>query len=229
MPRQFAAHREIRLPGRQPIADELYEFLRLEIVSGRLEPGERLVEERVARLASVSRTPVREALHKLQLTGLAEASERGMSVAMLSSDQLLDMLAVRENLEGMAAGLAAVRRQAGEIDLLRHVLEEMQTATEAPDLNSLVRITRNFHQVIWQLARNQYLTGLLTSLASRISAVQTTTLAVAGRPQASMVEHAGIAKAIEEQDAEQAEKLTRLHYRHTATAILTMRVSTTAP
>src|ERR1051326_8637601 len=105
-----SSSRSISLPGKRSRADELYDHLRAAIVQGTLEPNTRLVELALAREAGISRTPVREALHRLEVDGLVRTSSRGMVVVDFSEDELVELCVAREGIESMVARLAAAAR-----------------------------------------------------------------------------------------------------------------------
>ena len=110
----------VKLPGARSRADELYDWLRAAIISGDL-PSERLVETAIADLASVSRTPVREALHRLEVDGLVNDGGGGLEVNGFSLDELCRPLRRTGDLEGMATELAATARSALELETLRRI------------------------------------------------------------------------------------------------------------
>lgn len=219
---------EIRLPGRRPRAQELYEALRNAILRGELEPGERLVEETIAGLASVSRTPVREALRKLEVDGLVRESGRGMVVVDFSYDDLAELCAVRETLEGLACRLAAVSRSELELAALRRIMEDIRAATARADVSRLVVLNNAFHETVWQAARNRYLAHQLRTLRGLIERLQTTTLRVPERRREAMLEHEAILDAIERGDADSAERLARDHMRKAMALRLALRRMATA-
>jgi len=213
----------IELPDSGSRADQLYAYLRRAIHEGELRPNERLVETAIAELAGVSRTPVREALHKLQVDGLVTVTGRGFVVGAISNDELLELCAVRETLEGMSAGLAARSRTEMDLIALRHVAEEFRNAAARGDVPDLVRFNNAFHEVVWQAARNRYLARQLRSLRGQIERLQPTTLAVAERQRIATTEHAAIVAAIEEQDVDRAERVTRNHFQGAMALRLAMR------
>ena len=201
----------IQLPQAGSRAEQLYAYLRRAIHEGDLRPNERLVEAEIAELAGVSRTPVREALHKLQVDGLVTVTGRGFVVGTVSTDELVELCAVRETLEGMAAGLAARSRTEMDLIALRHVAEEFRSAAARGDVPDLVRLNHAFHDVIWQAARNRYLARQLQALRGQIERLQPTTLADPQRQGIANAEHQAIVAAIEEHDVDGAERATRDH------------------
>ncbi|WP_052890276.1 GntR family transcriptional regulator [Thermogemmatispora carboxidivorans] len=203
----------IQLPGERSRAQELYEFLRNAILDGTLEPNERLVEESIAALASVSRTPVREALRKLEADNLVRDTGQGIVVGTTSPEELEELCAVRETLEGMASRLAARLRSELEVASLRRILEEYREATQQRDVERLVVLNHAFHEAIWQAARNRYLFRELTNLRDLIERLQKTTLDRPERQRAALPEHEALFEAIVRQDEDEAERLARLHFR----------------
>lgn len=208
----------ISLPGRGPRADEVYRYLRAAILRGELEPSERLVEQAIAERAQVSRTPVREALHRLEEDGLVRSGSRGVAVVELSDDELYELCVVREGMEGLAARLAAAARTELAIASLRHILDETRAAIDAGDVGRLVDLNHAFHETVWRAARNRYLANELALLRSLIERLQATTLSVPDRQVEALAEHERLVQALDDGDAAAAEAITRRHFQ-TAMAI----------
>jgi DNA-binding GntR family transcriptional regulator len=207
----------VQLPQQRSRANELYDWLRDAIVSGKLQPHERLVETTVAQLASVSRTPVREALHRLEVDGFVREGDGGMEVCGFSLDELSDLCAVRETLEGMAARLAAGSHSEMEIATLRQLVsEEERLLDEKGDQVVLARVELNhsFHDVLWRTSRNRYLADTLHHLRSLIERMQDTTLRYRDRIHEAVEEHKQIVDALERRDGDAAEERARRHLRH---------------
>jgi DNA-binding GntR family transcriptional regulator len=205
--------RRVHLPGKQSRAHEVYEHLRTQIMAGDLEPGTRLVEEQIAEHTSVSRTPVREALRRLEADGLVRITARGVIVAEQTVDQLADICAVRETLEGMASRLAALSRSELDLITLEQLIEESELAAAQGDIARFVALNISFHDTIWQAARNHYLLDQLRTLRSRIHQLQDTTLASEKRFAEALVEHRQMLDALTRQDAGTAGRITEEHVR----------------
>jgi DNA-binding GntR family transcriptional regulator len=213
------------LPGHRSRAQELYNWLRAAILSGELQPHERLVETTIAELASVSRTPVREALHRLEVDGLiGEGANGGLEVIGFSLDELADLCAVRETLEGMAAELAAVSRSEMEIATLRSIVGAEEEAVGAANLpiEQLIEMNHTFHETLWRASRNRYLADELRHLRSLIERLQETTLRSADRLEQAVAEHKAIVDALAERDSARAGELTRRHFRNAMAKRLAM-------
>jgi DNA-binding GntR family transcriptional regulator len=193
-------------------ADFVYDSLRDAIWEGRIGRGERVREEEIARSLGVSRTPVREALQRLQRRGLlVNGLGRGLIVAELSKREVIELYAMREILEGSAARFAAQRAMRPEIDILDRLQRDL---AEAPDdALLLVKLNRRFHQAIYDAAHNQYLTQTLDTLHDSMALLHSTTFRAPNRRRESDEEHRRIVSAIERHDADAAEAIAREHIR----------------
>ena len=213
----------IDLPGEKSRAQELYAYLRGAIVSGELQPGERLVENRIAQLAAVSRTPVREALHRLEVDGLVRESDRGLEVCEFSLDEMADLCAVRETLEGMAASLAAISRSETDVVMLRRILEaDVRAVAEHSDAAVQVRLNHSFHETIWNASRNRHLTGELRTLRELIERMQDTTLRFPARQAEALKNTARSSTPSPGATPAGAEAAARQHFQNAMIARLTM-------
>ena len=190
-----------------------YERLLRAIEEGELVPGSRLREAELAERFQISRTPVREALGRLEAQGLvAHEPHRGASVAQLDYGQVSELYDMREVLEGTAARLAAVHASVVETE----ILEEMVARDRAllGDAPALARTNRLFHRQIHGAARNRFLQGTLETM--RLSLVLlpgATTLSAPDRAAESLAEHTAIVAAIRAHDGDAAEAAARAHLR----------------
>jgi DNA-binding GntR family transcriptional regulator len=201
--------------GAVTTADAAYQALRQSILRGDLAAGERLRSDALAGELKVSRTPVREALRKLEAEGLVERSGSGLIVREFSEKDLTELFYVREALEGMAARLAAENATPSEIGEIRELLDDMDAVRLRGDVVALRPLTGEFHQLICRTAHNDRLLQSLKSLLEHVRQMQTSTLYVEGRPAEALKEHRELLQAIEARDADRAEKLARTHRRKT--------------
>lgn len=191
-------------------AEFVYESLREAISDGRIAAGERVREEEVARNLGVSRTPVREALQRLQQRGLLVlGAGRGLVVARLSQQQIVELYAMRQILEGSAARFAATHATPAEIAVLYQLQEELK-ATEGDALLH-TNLNRQFHQAIYEAAHNRYLLQTLDSLLDSFALLRNTTFRLPHRQRNSDEERRRIIAAIEKRDPDLAEKEAREH------------------
>jgi DNA-binding GntR family transcriptional regulator len=191
-------------------AEFVYESLRDAISDGRVAPGERVREEEVARNLGVSRTPVREALQRLQQRGLLVlGTGRGLVVAQLSQQQIIELYAMRQILEGSAARFAATHATPAEIEILYQLQEELKAAEGDALLHA--NLNRQFHQAIYEAAHNRYLMQTLESLHDSFALLRSTTFRLPHRQRDSNEERGRIIAAIEKHDPDLAEKEAREH------------------
>jgi DNA-binding GntR family transcriptional regulator len=193
-------------------ADFVFETLRDAIWDGRIARGVRIREEEIARHLGVSRTPVREALQRLQQRGLlVVGAGRGLVVAELTHLQVVELYGMREILEGSAARFAAQHASDTEIEILHRLQRELRQVKT--DAMALVMLNRQFHQAIYHAAHNQYLMQALESLHDSLALLNHTTFRMPKRKE-SDEEHRKIVLAIERRDPDQAEQAARAHIRN---------------
>ncbi len=189
--------------------DLAYQFIVEGIQSGRLGPGTRLREIELAQTIGLSRTPLREALSRLQREGLAvNDPARGLIVTELSHSMTSELYIMREVLEGTAARLAARHASDVEIDFLREINQRDALLT-APE--ELAANNRLFHSTLYRCAHNHYLVKTLKSLQESMMLLGRTTLAAPGRAQSSRAEHLAIVEALARRDPKAAELAVRAH------------------
>jgi DNA-binding GntR family transcriptional regulator len=198
-------------PGKSR-SEYVYEWLCDAISEGRFAPGARLREEEIAGNLGVSRTPVREALLRLQARGLlAVGIGRSLVVAQLTLQQVRELYAMREILEGSAARFAAQHAGEHDVALLRRIHKEFMDAWKRPE--RLVPLNRRFHQAIYEAAHNRYLTQALNEFHDVFALLHGNTFRVPNRPRATNTEHVKIIDAIADRDPDRAEQAAREHIR----------------
>ncbi|MBP1845616.1 DNA-binding GntR family transcriptional regulator [Rhizobium petrolearium] len=179
------------------------------IENGDLRPGSRLTEADLAQRLGISRTPVREALHRLHTMGLAEhGPQRGLIVAHLSYDQVRQLFAVREGLEGMATRLAAEHASRAEVNLLREMVMQDREIT---DPGKLLERNKLLHRQIVQASHNKFMIDALGNLRVHLSLLPGSTYTRAGRMKSAQAEHEEIVDAIAQGDGDRAEHAARKH------------------
>jgi DNA-binding GntR family transcriptional regulator len=191
-------------------ASGAYELLLSQIEDGALPPGTRLREADLARRLQVSRTPVREALKRLEIQGLiVHEPHRGAVIAKLDYGQVAELYLLREVLEGTAARLAAQHATDVEIGVLADMVARDRALVAQP--RELVRTNRLFHQQVRNVARNRFLSQTLENLRLSLALLANTTLEAPGRGPTSVEEHAAIVARIAVRDPEGAEAAARQH------------------
>ena len=194
-------------------ATAAYDLLLATIESGALSPGVRLREAELAERFQISRTPVREALKRLESQGLVvHEAHYGAVVATISDEQIAELYLVREILEGAAAREAASHATPVEIDVLFEMVERDRGLVDQP--RELAHTNRIFHARLRNASRNRYLARTLENLRLSLALLSRTTLAYPGRGAEAVDEHEAIVKAIAARQPEAAEEATRAHIRN---------------
>ncbi|WP_370455317.1 GntR family transcriptional regulator [Tateyamaria sp. syn59] len=176
---------------------------------GTYRPGDRLVESELAERFGVSRTPVREALQRLETQSLLSRDGRSLIVASLDHNQMSELYVVRRELEGLAASLAAQHATAEEVRILREMVEADNALVNDPP--ALARANRRFHTQIHLASHNRYLVQQLDLVHRTMALMATTSLAADGRTRIAQEEHDRIVRAIEAKDEAAAGKALRDH------------------
>lgn len=213
----------IRLDNYKPLRELVFESLREAIISGQLRPGERLMEIQLAEEMGVSRTPVREAIRKLELEALVVMIPRkGAYVAGLSLKDIVDVFEIRGALEGLAAELAAERITDNELEELERYLVKISDDIEKGDLEKVVATDTDFHSILYQASRNQRLSQIISNLREQIQRFRTTSLSYPGRMKTALEEHRKIVEAISARDGELACKLAQEHIENAENSMMSM-------
>ena len=182
----------------KPVQKDAYTLILEAIDTGIYRPGDRLVESELAERFGVSRTPIREALQRLETQSLLTRDGRSLIVASLDHNQLSELYVVRAELEGLAARLAARHATAEEARVLRDMVEADQALLGNP--KGLARANRRFHKQIHLASHNRYLAQQLDLVHRSMALMATTSLAAEGRGEVALAEHAAIVTAIENRD-----------------------------
>lgn len=204
----------VKFDSYKPLREIVLDALREAIISGVLEPGERLMEIQLAEEMGVSRTPVREAIRKLELEGFVIMIPRkGAYVAGVSHKDVKDVFEIRAALEGLAAGLAAQKVTQEEIEQIELALHYER---EPASLEEMVQSDTDFHALLYKASRNERLIQILGNLREQIQRFRTTSLAVPGRVKNAIQEHKALADAIARNDVEDAQRLAAAHIENAA-------------
>ena len=160
---------EVKMDEFLPLRDVVFNTLRQAILRGELKPGERLMEIQLANKLGVSRTPIREAIRKLELEGLVLMIPRkGAEVAEITEKNMLDVLEVRRALEELAVKLACERITEEEIQELKDAADAFQKILSEKDLTKIAEADEAFHDVIFKSTGNDRLIQLLNSLREQM-------------------------------------------------------------
>ncbi|MFO7984313.1 MAG: GntR family transcriptional regulator [Desulfatiglandaceae bacterium] len=200
------------LPPRQSLGQSVYEKLKFAIVQGDFDPGSRVVESRVADALGISRTPVREAIHKLEREGLLHQDPKGgFFVKGLTRADIEETFGIRSVLESYAAKLAARRYLKDELNPLEEKIGAYQVCLDRGNLEALPSINTEFHDLLYGLSRSPKLIKMINDLREQIYRFRLVILKIFPMAQLSNQDHRLMLKAIKDRDAEGVERLTRAH------------------
>ena len=188
---------------------DAYALILEAIDSGIYRPGDRLVESELAERFGVSRTPVREAMQRLETQSMLARDGRSLVVASLDHNQLAELYVVRAELEGLAARLAAQHASAEEIRVLQGMVADDHRLLGDP--GALSRANRRFHRQIHLASHNRYLIQQLELVHRSMALLATTSLAAEGRDEVALAEHAALIAAIAARDEAAAEQALKHH------------------
>ncbi len=195
-----------------PLGESVFQALRQAMQDGFYQAGDRLREEEIARDLEVSRTPVREALGRLQAKRFVESlGAKGLVVRAMDLAEVMELYAMREILESAAARLAAQHISATEVEMLRDLQSDIDAQREDPV--EMARLNRRFHDAIVNAARNRYLRMMLEDLQDGIALLGITTFSVPERAESASAEHLEIIEALARHDAEASAALAAAHIR----------------
>ena len=198
-----------------------HDAIRDGILTGRHAPGQRLIADDLAKELGVSRMPVREALHRLEVAGLVTiASHRGAVVSELSETECIEIYHVRAVLDGLATRLATPNLSEPDHARLTALLAEMEAGVEAKDPQRVLNVNREFHTLIWIAARAPRLRDLLENLYDASQRFRNMSVLIPGRLDQITHEHRLIVEALARGDAAAAERYANEHHEGTARRLL---------
>jgi len=197
------------------LRDQTYDIIKNMIILREIEPGKKINEEHIAKEIQVSRTPIREALCRLENEGIVKIiPRRGAFVSDLTETNVKEILLIREVLEGLAVRLAVENMDEEMFEKLRKALEKVSILPEEDrDLINYTRSEVDFHALLLSASNNQMLKNMMEIVNAHLQIIRLRTVVIPERAQKTVEEHQQILKAIENGDAPTAEELMRKHVR----------------
>ncbi len=202
------------------IADQIFENLEHDILIGKYERDEILTEMRLSEQLGVSRTPIREALRRLEAEHIIENTSKGVRVIGISQNDIADMCEIRLRIEGLASRWAAERAKDTEIVHLKEAVDLQEFYTQKEDAENLKNVDTRFHQCIYMLCDSTSMKDTLEPLHRKLQKYRRVSLGSHERAVRSLMEHKAIYEAIARHDGNEAEKLTVEHVQNAYNAIL---------
>jgi len=199
-------------PQRTPLGQYVYDTLKHAVVSGEMAPGTRMVESRLAGALGISRTPVREAFHKLEREHLVRRSPAGgFFVVGLTRSDVEETFGIRSILESYAARLAALKHQEKDLEPLEEKIREYQHHLDEGRLVALPKINTEFHDLLYALSRSPRLVKMINDLRDLIFRFRRVILKMEDMARLSNEDHLLMLEHMKKRNADKVEKLVREH------------------
>ncbi len=203
---------KINMSSYLPLRDIVFNTLRQAILKGELEPGERLMEVSLAQKLGVSRTPVREAIRKLELEGLVTMiPRRGAEVARISEKNLRDVLEVRRGLEELAVELACARLTDNQIVELKKSNVEFENSLTSNDVTLIAEADERFHEIIYRATGNERLVQVINNIKEQMYRYRLEYIKESSKRPSLVIEHKAIVNALERRNVDEAKHQMRAH------------------
>jgi DNA-binding GntR family transcriptional regulator len=203
------------------LRERVYEILKRAILFQEIGPGQKIDEEGVAKQLGVSRTPIRESLCRLENEGIVKIiPRRGAFVVKHSKESIIEILLVREVLEGFAARLAVGHIDERTVEEMRSFFRDFSEANICDRSKDYAQADLKFHTLIAKKSQNSWLMSIMNILNDHIQMLRLRTVALEGRPEHSLLEHRKIIEALERRNPALAESLMRKHIQNVRKSVL---------
>ena len=200
------------LRKRKSLGQHVFEKLKSAIIQGHLPAGNRVIESRIAEALGISRTPVREAIHKLEREGLlTKLPLGGFFVPNLTRGDIEETFGIRSVLESYAARLAAIKHQGDDLHPLEEKIDEFQVAMDEGRIEELPRINTEFHDLLYALSRSPKLIRMINDLREQIYRFRNIILKMEKIAKIGNEDHKKMLKAMKKRDPDRVEFLVREH------------------
>ncbi|HIU26727.1 MAG TPA: GntR family transcriptional regulator [Candidatus Copromorpha excrementigallinarum] len=200
------------IQNHRPLREMVYEELKMQILTGAIVPGTRMMEVELAEEMGVSRTPIREAIRKLEKEGLVTIEpRRGAYASQISTEDMVEILEVRQNMEGLAAYFAASRMKPEQLEELKAVSANYNKAVAAGDMQSMIDNDTKFHHIIVESCNNKILVSMIEQLQELVLRFRYIYYDNFRRAENMPEEHRAILEAIENGRADDARQAADVH------------------
>lgn len=200
------------IQNHRPLREMVYEELKMQILTGAIIPGTRMMEVELAKEIGVSRTPIREAIRKLEKEGLVTIEpRRGAYASQISTEDMIDILEVRQDMEGLAAFFAASRMTPEQLQNLKEISELYNEAVKAGEMEEMIKHDTRFHRIIVESCNNKILVKMIEQLQELVLRFRYIYYDDFKRAENMPDEHYEILHAIETGDADAARYAADIH------------------
>ena len=203
---------DLRIHKRRPLREEVYESLKKSILHGKMKPGQHLVEEQLADHVGISRTPVREAFHKLERDELVTRLPKGgFAVRKFTREDVEEIFGIRSALESYAAYLATLHMAPDKISVLENKLSESEEALEKGDDDKVVRLNTEFHDLLYKSSKSKKLVEMINTFRDYFYLYRPALLHIQDGISQSTQDHRRMLEAMKKKNPRLAESLVRKH------------------
>lgn len=197
------------------LRNKVFKYIKSQIITGNYNPGESLVESKLAEELGVSRTPIREAIRLLELEGLVETTpNKGAVVLGISGKDVEDIFAIRELIEGLAARWAAERITPLEKKELKKVIDLMEFYSQKGDLDELAELDNQFHHIIYEATGSKILNLTLSNLHQYVQLARLESLKVPKRLDQTLSEHHAVLDSFMAGNPDKAQEALTKHVKN---------------
>jgi len=197
------------------LRNKIFKYIKTQIINGNYKPGESLVESKLAEELGVSRTPIREAVHLLELEGLVEITpNKGAIVVGISSKDVEDIYAIRQLVEGLAARWAAERISEHDKKEMEKILDLMEFYANRGEIDEVAKLDNQFHHFIYEASGSKILNLTLSNLHQYVQLARQESLQIPDRLDKTLSEHRAILQSFFDNEPQEAEKNVALHVLH---------------
>ena len=202
----------LRVHKKKSLREEVYESLRKSILHGKLKPGQHLIEEQLADHVGISRTPVREAFHKLERDELVTRLPKGgYAVRRFTREDVEEIFGIRSALESYAVYLATVHIAPDKISILEKKLEESEGAIEKGDMDKAVQLNTEFHDLLYKSCKSKKLIDMINTFRDYFYRYRSALLHIQDGTSFSTKDHRQMLEAMKKKNPRLAERLVRRH------------------
>lgn len=228
--KEVTARTQLATEPTATLQEQAYNFVKAQIMNLDLKPGQYITDSQVANELDISRTPVREALRRLEQEGLlVNQARKGWKVYALSLEDIHEIFDIKETLEGMIARRAAGCQDQEMRTALREAMERMKHAAEVENGDAWQKVDRQLHGVISAMGGNERAAGIIQNLNDQWHRVRIGFLAMQGRIERSNPEHEAVVEKILAGDGEGAERLMRIHLNNVREELVRLLVNLVLP
>jgi DNA-binding GntR family transcriptional regulator len=211
----------IQVSKRKSLREEVYDSLRRSILHGKLKAGQRLIEEQLAHQIGISRTPVREAFHKLEKDDLVTRLPKGgFAVREFTKADVEEIFGIRCALESYAAYLATIHMTSDKISALEKKLEELQKALEGGDTNKVVQLNTEFHNLLYKACKSKKLADMINTYTDYFYRYRAAFPINEDNFKYTVEDHKGMLEAMKKKNPRLVERLVRTHLEKTKELVL---------